>query len=200
MCDRLGCLRCRARAARFSPRGPLGLAWRQPSRGARAWPVLYYRLGGCSALLVFAWRSQQAGAGAAARLLPHLWLLPRALRIVCGCPIPSPASTPFRVVSAFRSLRLVSPMVRAAYPLCACALSLPKCPHLLPLVSPRAHLAWYLTGRCSGCSMWCVPHHVCTSGSFALFVLHWGGRGCCASLPVASWQPPVGSLPSQELC
>ena len=49
-----------------------------------------------------------------------------------GCPLPSPASTPFQVVYAFHKLVPVASLVRAACLLCVGALVLPRCPRLPP--------------------------------------------------------------------
>ena len=94
--------------------------------------VCHYCLGGCSALVVCARRSRQvwgvgAGAGSCVSPVPPS-LSPRSPRCVwrvvpSGCPLSSPAGTPFHAVCAFRRLAAVALLVHPASPLrvCACA-------------------------------------------------------------------------------
>ena len=115
--------------------------------------VCHYCLGGCSALFVCNRRSRQVrgvGAGAGSCIFPvPPSLPPRAPRCVwrvvsSGCPLPSPASAPFRAVCAFHGLGPVALLVFPSCPLRVCALPLPRrlCPSPLPGSVWRAHLAW----------------------------------------------------------
>ena len=62
-----------------------------------------------------------------------------------GCPLPSPAVTPFHAVCAFRGLGLVAILVFPACPLRVCALALSRRPRpsSLPGSVWRAHLTWF---------------------------------------------------------
>ena len=116
--------------------------------------VCHYCLGGCSALFVCARRLRPvwavwAGAGSCVSPLPPS-LPPRSprclLRVVpVGCPLPSPAGTPFYAVCVFRVLGPVAFPVFPACSLRVCALALLRRPRASPLPGSvwRAHLAWF---------------------------------------------------------
>ena len=104
----------------------------------------HYCLGGCSALLVCARRSRQGRGVGLVPVLVFLSSPSRSSRCVWwvapfGCPLPSPAGTPFQVVCAFRELGPVALLVRAACPLCVGALALPRCS---PPPPPHGGCSW----------------------------------------------------------
>ena len=117
--------------------------------------VCHYCLGRCSAVFVCARRSRPVlvvGAGASSCVSPaHASLSPRSPRCVwrvvpSRCPLPSPASTPFHAVCAFRGLGPVALLVFPACPLRVCALALPPGPRTSSLPRPvwRTHPLWFL--------------------------------------------------------
>ena len=120
---------------------PLGLARWLPSFGVGAWrsaPLLPWRVQ-CSGRVCAALAAGSGGPGRClVSCLPRFPLLaPRAPRCVWralpfGCPLPSPAGTPFHAVCAFRELGPVALLVFPACPLCVCALALPRRPRPPP--------------------------------------------------------------------
>ena len=111
----------------------------------------HYCLGGCSALFVCARRSRQVleawGGRRAFCFLRFPSPAPHSLRWVwrvvpSGCPLPSPAGTPFHAVCAFHGLGPVALLVFPACPLRVCALALSRRPRpsSLPGSVWRAHL------------------------------------------------------------
>ena len=164
--------------------------------------VRHYCLGGCSALVVFARRSRPfrgAGAGAGCRVPPIFPLpAPRLRRCVwravpSGCPLPSLAGTPFHVVSAFRGLGPVAPLVFPVCPLCVCV-----CARALavsaPPPSPQGGVARALHAVSVLGAGRAVPRGLCPSA-------------CPASVPCSVWlawgrgrPDAVSSLPGLGLC
>ena len=126
--------------------------------------VCHYGLGRCRALVACAlcWRQVWGlGAGAGSRVSPvppslHL-RSPRCVwRVVpSGCPLSSPAGTPFHVVCVFRGLGQVAPQVPPACPLRVCALTLPRRPRPSPL--PRS--VWRAQLACFRCRAPVGPFH-----------------------------------------
>ena len=181
---------------------PLGLARWLPSLGAGAWrsaPPLPWRVQ-CPVRVCAALAAGSGGSGRYLVLcLPRFHLpAPRVPRcvwrvVLSGCPLPSPAGTPFHAVCAFRELGPVALLVVPACLLCVCALALPRCPLPPPppplggvARPPRAVLALG-AGRA-------VPHGPCPSA-------------CPAPVPCSVWralgggQPgPVSPLPGLGLC
>ena len=121
---------------------PLGLARRLPSLGVGAWrraPILPWRVQ-CPVRVCAALAVSSGGSGRYLVLclscFPHP--APRCPRCVwravpSGCPLPSPAGTPFHAVCAFHELGLVALLVVPACPLRVCALALPRRPLPSPL-------------------------------------------------------------------
>ena len=139
---------------------PLGLARRLPSLGVGAWrsaPLLPWRVQ-CPVRVRAALAVGLGGSGrylvlCLSRLLPPAPRVPRCVwrAVPSGCPLPSPAGTPFQAGCAFRELGLVALLVVPACPLRVCALALPRRPlPPPPWVVWRAHLArsrhWALVG------------------------------------------------------
>ena len=133
---------------------PLGLAQRLPSRGACGWldaPLLPCRVQ-CPVRVCAALVAGLGGLGRCrvlglSRSPPPAPPSPRCVwRVVpSGCPLASPAGTPFHAVCALRGLGWVALLVFPACPLRVCALALSRRPRpsSLPGSVWRAHLAWF---------------------------------------------------------
>ena len=121
---------------------PLGLARRLPSLGVGAWrcaPLLPWRVQ-CPVCVCAALAAGSGGSGRYLALCLSRFSLPapRVPRCVwravpSGCPLPSPAGTPFHTVCAFRALGPVALPVVPACPFRVCALALSRCPPPPPL-------------------------------------------------------------------
>ena len=138
---------------------PLWLARRLPSLGVGAWrsaPLLPWRVQ-CPIRVCAALADGSGGSGRYVVLCLSRFPLPgpRVPRCVwravpLGCPLPSPAGTPFHAVCAFRELGPVTLLVVPACPLRVCALALPRRPLPPPLdgvacALPRSR-HWALVG------------------------------------------------------
>ena len=121
---------------------PLGLARRLPSLGVGAWrcaPLLPWRVQ-CPVCVCAALAAGSGGSGRYLVLCLSCFPLPapRVPRCVwravpSGCPLPSPAATPFHPVCAFRALGRVALLVVPACPFRVCAPALPRRPLPPPL-------------------------------------------------------------------
>ena len=163
-----------------------------------------YCLGRCSALVVCVRRSPPVQGGMCrcrVFCLPCSPLpAPRFLRCVwravpSGCPLSSPAGTPFHAVCAFRGLGPAALLVFPACPLCVCALALSRRPRPPPLPG----LVWCAHLARSWCPALVGPFHSVRAPprvhprSRALFgLLGWGRPGPVS--PYLAWgcALPVG--------
>ena len=166
--------------------------------------VHQYRLGGRSALLVFARQSLQVGGKGLCRFLspPSPLVVPSSRPSSCmwqvvqsGCPLPSLAGTGLGVGCAFRELGPVVLVVRAVCPLCACSLALPRflrlpSPVLSRARTPRGSSRSALVGPFQ---VFLAPPRFLLESSALLVVCVYGGGGhplCLASpFPVACTRP-----------
>ena len=172
---------------------PVGLRGGCLALGLVRGAVRHYCLGGCSALVMCARRSQpvRGGWGRCRVLCLPRFPLParRFLRCVwwaipSGCSLSSLAGTPFHAVCAFRGLGPLALLVFPACPLCVCALALSRrpCPPPLPGSVWRAHLARSPCGALVGPSNWSPPLRVSCLGPL-LRLACFGGGGCPVPFP-----------------
>ena len=185
---------------------PLVLARRLPSLGAGAWrsaPLLPWRVQ-CPVRVCVALAAGSGGSGRYLVLCLSCFplLAPRVPRclwraVPSGCPLPSPAGTPFHAVCAFRELGPVALPVVPACPLRVCVRSRsPGVRSPPPWVVWRAHLArsrhWALIGpfHVVRAPPRVLPRSLAPSG-----VLGGGQSGPGSPLPGLACTPCGGCVP-----